>query len=384
MFQFEEELTPQAKIKVIGVGGAGGNAVNRMMEAGLSGVEFIATNTDLQVLSKSKAPQRIQIGTKSTRGLGTGGDPKIGRQAIEEDKDKIAEAIQDTDMLFITAGMGGGTGTGAAPIIAELAREKKILTVAIVTKPFEFEGRHRMRQAEEGLAELKERVDTLISISNQKLFAVAGKQCSILEAFKMADEILFRATRSISDLIIVPGLINLDFADVRSVMLERGDAWMGTGIASGENRATAAAQEAISSPLLDDISINGAKSILINVTGGRELGLHEAGEAAGVVENAAGDEANIIFGAVIDEALTDEMRVTVIATGLGTPQNVKEEIPQVQEKTIDFKLYREDLTRPTFKRKEKASLNYIVEKGKIKTFNPDDLEVPTFMRKQMD
>ncbi len=312
----EFDVSPVARLKVLGIGGAGGNAVNRMIEAGLSGVDFIAVNTDHQVLERSEAPIKIQIGTKITKGLGAGGDPEIGRKAAEEDKDLIAEHLENTDMLFITAGMGGGTGTGAAPVIAKLAKDMGILTVAVVTKPFRFEGRTRQQNAEQGLQELKNVVDTLIVIPNEKLLALEERDTPFLTAFARADEVLLHATQGISELITKPGLINLDFADVRSVLQGMGgDALMGTGIANGEGRAIEAAQKAISSPLMDNVSIAGAKGVLINITGDPTLSLVEASEAATLISEQAGPDANIIFGVALDESLQDEVRITVIAAG---------------------------------------------------------------------
>jgi cell division protein FtsZ len=306
-----------ARIKVVGVGGGGGNAVNTMIAAGLPGVDFLAANTDAQALRSNLAPVKMQLGEKETRGLGAGGKPEIGRAAAEADIDRLHEYLEGADMIFITAGMGGGTGTGAAPIIARVSKELGSLTVGVVTKPFAFEGKRRMRQAEEGMRELKANVDTLIAIPNQRLLAVAGRNSAILETFKKADDVLLQAVRGISDLITVHGLINLDFADVRAIMSEMGMAMMGAAVAQGENRAVEAAQKAISSPLLEEVSIQGARGVLINITGGPDLSLHEVNEAATLIQEEADDDANIIFGAVIDEALGDEIRITVIATGFG-------------------------------------------------------------------
>src|SRR3989441_5085177 len=306
-----------ARIKVVGVGGGGGNAVNTMIAAGLPGVDFIAANTDSQALKANLAPIKMQLGEKLTRGLGAGGNPEVGKRAAQEDVERLREYLGDADMIFITAGMGGGTGTGAAPIIAKVAKELGSLTVGVVTKPFTFEGKRRMKQADEGMKELKASVDTLIAIPNQRLLSVAGRNSSILETFKKADDVLLQAVRGISDLITVHGLINLDFADVRTIMSEMGMAMMGAAIAQGENRAVEAAQKAISSPLLEDVSIQGARGVLINITGGPDLSLHEVNEAATLIQEEADDDANIIFGAVIDESMGDEMRITVIATGFG-------------------------------------------------------------------
>jgi cell division protein FtsZ len=306
-----------ARIKVVGVGGGGGNAVNTMIAAGLPGVDFIAANTDAQALRANLSPIKIQLGEKLTRGLGAGGNPEVGKRSAQEDVERLREYLTGADMIFVTAGMGGGTGTGAAPIIAKVAKELGSLTVGVVTKPFLFEGKRRMKQADEGMRELKASVDTLIAIPNQRLLAVAGRNSSMLETFKKADDVLLQAVRGISDLITVHGLINLDFADVRTIMSEMGMAMMGAAIAQGENRAIEAAQKAISSPLLEDVSIQGARGVLINITGGPDLSLHEVNEAATLIQEEADDDANIIFGAVIDEAMGDEVRITVIATGFG-------------------------------------------------------------------
>jgi cell division protein FtsZ len=309
-----------ARIKVVGIGGGGGNAINTMISSGLPGVEFIAANTDLQALGVSLAPIKLQVGAQLTKGLGAGGNPDIGRQAALDDSEVIRDHLSGADMVFITAGMGGGTGTGGAPVVARLGKEQGALTVAVVTKPFQFEGKKRMRQAEEGMRELKDAVDTLIAIPNQRLLAIAGRDTSLLETFKKADDILLQAVRGISDLITVHGLINLDFADVRTIMAEMGMAMMGAGSASGENRAVEAAQKAVSSPLLEDISIHGARGVLINITGSHDLSLHEVNEAATLIQEEAHEDANIIFGAVIDEQMGDEIRITVIATGFGEAQ----------------------------------------------------------------
>ncbi|HET7463969.1 MAG TPA: cell division protein FtsZ [Longimicrobium sp.] len=315
IFEYEETLPQNARMKVVGVGGGGGNAVDRMIEEDLEGVEFISVNTDAQVLKKSKAPVKIQIGQKLTRGLGAGARPEIGRQALEENRDDMRKALEGADLVFITAGMGGGTGTGAAPVIAEMAREMGALTIAIVTKPFLFEGKKRMRQAEEGLSELKRAADTMIVVPNERLLSVVGKGTSFKDALKKADEVLLHATQGISDLIRVTGEVNVDFADVRTIMSNRGAALMGTGFGKGENRAVEAAQEAISSPLLDNISIAGAAGVLINITGGMDLAIDEVTTISSIIQEAAGDDAEIIFGAVHDSALKEEVRVTVIATG---------------------------------------------------------------------
>ena len=305
-----------AVIKVVGIGGGGTNAVNRMVDAGLTGVEFIAVNTDAQALMMSDADMKMHIGSTATRGLGAGADPAVGRAAAHESRDELKEALKGADMVFVTAGEGGGTGTGGAPVLAELAREIGALTVGVVTKPFAFEGRKRSQQAEAGLEELRDRVDTLIVIENDRLLQVVEKKTSVVDAFRMADDILRQGVQGITDLITVPGIVNLDFADVRTIMREAGSALMGIGEASGENRAAEAARAAVSSPLLET-SIEGATGILLNITGGADIGLFEVNEAAEVVTSAADQNANVIFGAVIDDAAGDAVRVTVIATGFG-------------------------------------------------------------------
>ncbi|MBW3553478.1 MAG: cell division protein FtsZ [Gemmatimonadetes bacterium] len=316
IFEFEEAAAQNARMKVVGVGGGGGNAVNRMIDEDLEGVEFISVNTDAQALKQSKSQLKIQIGKKLTRGLGAGARPEIGRQAIEESRDEVRRALDGADLVFVTAGMGGGTGTGAAPMIAEMAREMGALTIGVVTRPFLFEGKKRMRQAEQGLGELKRTADTVIVVPNERLLSVVGKGTSFRDALKKADEVLLHATRGISDLIHVTGEVNVDFADVRTVMASRGPALMGTGYGEGENRAVDAAQEAISSPLLDNVSICGAQGVLINITGGMDLTIDEVTTIASIIQEAAGDDAEIIFGAVHDANLQGEVRVTVIATGL--------------------------------------------------------------------
>lgn len=315
MLQFHETGLQSANIKVIGVGGGGGNAVNTMIAEGVNSVEFIAANTDLQALENSLATLKVQLGAHLTKGLGAGANPEVGRDSALEDQDKVAELLRGADMVFVTAGMGGGTGTGAAPVIANIAREQGALTVGVVTKPFHFEGRRRRRQAEEGIKALAAAVDTLITIPNQRLLAIAGEQTTILEAFKRADEVLLQAVQGIADLITVRGLVNVDFADVRTIMTKKGMALMGTGRASGSTRALEAAEMAISSPLLEDVSIEGATGILVNITGGIDLTLNEINQAMTLIEEAAHEDANIIFGNVIEENLRDEIKITVIATG---------------------------------------------------------------------
>ncbi|MCX7727366.1 MAG: cell division protein FtsZ [Chitinispirillaceae bacterium] len=329
-FTMEEKYDTIAKMKVIGIGGAGGNAVNRMVSSGLAGVEFVAVNTDAMALNNNRASIRIQIGEKITKGLGAGANPEVGRLAMEEDRDKIAEVLKNTDMLFITAGMGGGTGTGGAPVVAEIAREMDILTVAIVTRPFNFEGKVRDRNARKGIEELKKWVDTIIVIPNQKLLSIVEKTTTLIDAFKTADDVLYHATKGISDLITVHGLVNLDFADVKTIMKDMGDALMGSGFAEGENRAVIAADMAIHSPLLDDISIKGARGILINITGGEDMTLYDVNNATNVIQNEVGEESetNIIFGAVTDPNMNGKISITVIATGFNssTIEKQKEEI----------------------------------------------------------
>jgi cell division protein FtsZ len=317
MIELVDNADPGARIKVIGAGGCGGNAVNHMINAGLGNVDFISVNTDSQALQANKAPMCLQIGQMLTRGRGTGGNPEIGRKAALEDEERLRELLGEAEMVFVTAGMGGGTGTGSAPVIARIARELGALTVGVVTKPFQFEGRKRMGQAEDGLRELKNAVDTLITIPNQRLLSIASRNTSLKEAFQKADDVLLQAVRGISELVTVHGLINLDFADVRSIMAEMGMAMMGAAHAAGENRAVEAAQRAISSPLLEDVSIKGARGLLINVTGGTDMSLYEVNEAASLIQEEAHEDANIIFGAVIDDKLVDEIHVTVIATGFG-------------------------------------------------------------------
>jgi len=339
-----------ALIKVIGVGGGGTNAVNRMIEAGLKGVEFIAINTDSQALLMSDADYKVNIGEKLTKGLGAGADPEIGFQAAQESRESIKEVLQGADMVFITAGKGGGTGTGAAPIVAEISREIGALTVGVVTRPFSFEGRKRSMQANEGIEKLREKVDTLIIIPNDKLLHVVEKKTSILDAFRVADDVLRQGVQGITDLITMPGLINLDFADVRTIMSEAGSALMGIGEASGENRAAEAAKAAISSPLLDS-SIEGAKGVLLNISGGSDLGLFEVNEAAEVIANAAHPDSNIIFGAVIDDALKDLVKVTVVATGFD-------------------------------RKRQQEKLQFALDREPVQSFETNDLDIPTFLKKR--
>ncbi|MEX2325734.1 MAG: cell division protein FtsZ, partial [Gemmatimonadaceae bacterium] len=321
VFEFDESESQAARMKVVGVGGGGGNAVNRMIDEHLQGVEFISVNTDAQALLNSKSDVKIQIGKKLTRGLGAGARPEIGRQAVEESRDDVSRSLQNADLVFVTCGMGGGTGTGAAPIVCELAREAGSLTVGIVTRPFLFEGRKRMRQAELGIAEMRKYVDTMVVVPNERLLAVVGKGIPFQDALKKADEVLLHATQGISSLISVTGLVNVDFADVRTVMQEGGSALMGTGIGRGDNRATEAAQQAIASPLLDNVSIAGATGVLLNITGGPDMTLGEVYQISEIIHDAAGSDAEIIFGAVHEPAMGGEIRVTVIATGFDSANN---------------------------------------------------------------
>jgi cell division protein FtsZ len=372
-----------AKIKVIGVGGGGGNAVNTMISYCLRGVDFVNANTDAQALGASISPIKIQLGVEITKGLGAGSNPEIGRQSALESRDEIRPYLEGSDMIFITAGLGGGTGTGAAPIIAEIARECSVLTVAVVTKPFQFEGKKRNIQAEEGIAQLRDAVDTLIVVPNQRLLSLGGRSLSLLEAFKKADDILYQAVKGISDLILVPGLINLDFADVKNIMSDMGMAIMGTGVAGGENRAIEAAQKAISSPLLEDNTIQGAHGILLNITGGPDMSLYEVNEASSLIQAEAHEDANIIFGTVIDENMKDEIRITVIATGFDDNVVKKKQSPENVTHLAGFR--RENLATPAFMRREKTRNNAnVVTIGINDDTENLDLEIPTFLRRQAD
>jgi cell division protein FtsZ len=383
MFQLmEPNNISSAKIKVIGIGGAGGNAVNTMISYNLKGVDFIAANTDAQALGASSSPIKIQIGAEVTKGLGAGSNPDVGRRSAIETKDLLRNSVEGADMVFITAGLGGGTGTGGAPIVAEISKEMQILTVAVVTKPFLFEGKKRNQQAEEGIAELRKIVDTLIVVPNQRLLSLGGKALSLLEAFKKADDILYHAVKGISDLIMVPGLINLDFADVRSIMSEMGMALMGTGIASGDGRAVEAAQKAISSPLLEDNTIQGAHGILLNITGGPDMTLFEINEASSLIQSEAHEDANIIFGTVVDENMIDEIRITVIATGFNEPQKHNQVTKNVSRMGTHK---REDLSMPAYIRHEKPIEHVnVVKMGMVDDVDHLDLEIPTFLRRQAD
>jgi cell division protein FtsZ len=386
---FADDIAQIAKIRVVGVGGAGGNAINRMVQDKLSGVDFVAINTDLQTLEQNHASTRVQIGKKLTKGLGAGGNPEIGKKAIEENKDAVIEILSETDMVFITCGMGGGTGTGAAPIVAEIARDLGALTVGIVTTPFLFEGNKRIEKAENGIAELKENVDTLIVVPNQKLISLVPKNFPLEEAFRVADEILFHATKGISDVINVPGLVNVDFADVRTVMSQMGDALMGSGVGSGENRAKEAAEQAISSPLIDDVSILGALGVLVNITGGKDLSLNDITEATTVIHQAAGEDANIIFGAVKDLSLNGDLRVTVIATGFHR-DGIRSGLYRQKSRKISYQSNERRTGRETTCSEfEKDILEQVMGEvvghdGNLSFESKDDLSIPTFIRKQMD
>ena len=354
MFDIGTEIEQFANIKVVGVGGGGNNAVNRMIEQGLDGVEFVAINTDAQALLSSNAGRTIRIGEKITRGLGAGSDPTIGEEAAEESREEVAQAIEGADMVFVTAGMGGGTGTGAAPVVAEIAKSLGALTVAVVTKPLTVEGRKRMNNAQLGIDNLKNSVDTLIVIPNDRLLEVAEKQTSLLDAFKIADDVLRQGVQGISDLITITGIINLDFADVKTIMTDAGSALMGIGRAKGDNRAAEAAKLAIASPLLE-ASIEGAKGVLLNITGGMNLGIHEANEAARVIQEVADPEANIILGAVIDESFNEELQVTVIATGFDAKPVTKEKYDEKVNEDFDIENFSgDDLDIPAFLRRQKA------------------------------
>ena len=390
MIEFDENKNLAAKVKIVGVGGGGNNAINTMIDCMLNGVEFIAANTDAQALAANKAPIKLQLGASLTKGLGAGANPETGRKAALEDIEVIREALKGADMVFITAGLGGGTGTGGAPVIAEAAREIGALTVAIVTKPFHFEGKRRMKQAEEGWANLKMTADALITIPNQRLLSVCGKSMTLLEAFKRADEILYHAAKGISDIIVGRGIINVDFADVRTIMSETGMALMGTGIAQGESRSVEAAQRAISSPLLEDISIEGAKGLLINITGGESLTLNEINESTSLIQKEAHEDANIIWGMVVDPAMKEEIRVTVIATGFGKVEEkaVPRFVKKVAPISMTLRENKESRELPTFMRRMKATERFDELKldpaGDISLDDEDRFDIPTFLRKQAD
>ena len=394
MFELMDAYSQNAVIKVVGVGGGGGNAVNHMLSANIEGVEFICANTDAQALKNSHVRTLLQLGTGITKGLGAGADPIIGREAAMEDRERIHEAIQGSDMIFITAGMGGGTGTGAAPVVAEVAKELGILTVAVVTKPFPFEGGKRMQIANKGIEELSQYVDSLITIPNEKLLAVLGKEMSLINAFKSANDVLLGAVQGIAELITRPGLINVDFADVRTVMSEMGVAMMGSGTARGENRARDAAEQAINSPLLEDINLSGARGILVNITAGLDLSIGEFDEVGSTVKEFACDDATVVVGTVIDPDMTDELRVTVVATGLGEMAKQQAQKPQYQEpapvRLVNSDIvdhaptaadYR-DMDSPTVVRKDRQAARSYVEAAKNNDM--DYLDIPAFLRRQAD
>jgi cell division protein FtsZ len=384
MFEFVESDNG-ATIKVIGIGGGGGNAINNMINASLMGVDFIAANTDAQALEVSKAHTKLQLGVNITKGLGAGANPEVGRSAALEDADKIRQALEGTDMVFVTAGLGGGTGTGGAPVVAQIAKEIGALTVAVVTKPFNFEGRQRMKTADQGIKELKETVDTIITIPNNRLLSLAAKKATFLEMLKKADDVLLHAVKGISDLITIPGLINLDFADVKTIMSEMGMALMGTGLSSGEDRATEAAQKAISSPLLEDVSISGAKGVLMNISSGLDLTIDEVQAASSLIQKEAHEDANIIWGTVLDQSAGDELRVTVIATGIGEVDvRPKPDLGVIRGSRRD-----DDLEVPTFLRRNRKIEDKTNEPGRPMSYkdlpiDEDELEIPTFLRRQAD
>lgn len=400
----EEAPRNGAKIRVLGVGGGGGNAINNMIAAGLDGIEFIAANTDFQALEQNLAPSKIQLGGNLTKGLGAGGNPEVGAKATQEDVDRIREAVQGSDMVFITAGLGGGTGTGGAPVAAQVCRELGTLTVAVVTKPFVFEGKVRQRNADEGVRALQQVVDTIITIPNDRLSSLADRRATMLEMFRRADAVLLHAVKGISDLITNPGIINVDFADVKTVMSEMGLALMGTGAAKGENRAVQAAQQAIASPLLEDISIHGARAALVNISAGPDLGMHELEEVASIIYKEVDEEANIFLGTAIDPSLGDELRVTVIATGIGREeQHATSELRKRPIRLVSAGvapgLNYTDLEIPAIYRKSDRPAGREAggdaerlsnkKKGFFKRFggaDPDDedLSIPTFIRKQAD
>ena len=405
LFEFDSLNEQKAKLKVVGVGGAGGNAVTRMITSGMQGVDFIAINTDAQDLDNNPSEHKIQVGKNLTKGLGAGANSNVGKEAVEADREAITTLLEGADMVFITAGMGGGTGTGAAPVISQISRELGVLTVGIVTLPFSFEGPKRMNRALEGMAEMKKACDTLIAIPNQKLMSIVDKSTTLPEAFQMADTILHQAAKGISDLINVQGVINLDFADVETIMKNMGEAIMGTGVASGEERAVLAAQQAISSPLLDDATIKGAQGVLVNITGGNDLTLMEANEATSIIFEEAGPSANIIFGAVIDPTLDDEIRVTVIATGFNIPKAVAdiEDLhgrPEMRTvNTPPTRQLQEQVNRPLHAQKENTEDQDDVQKEEVEEKNPvltfddtkdspviygKDLQIPAFIRRQHD
>jgi len=387
-FKLEDSVPHGAVIKVVGVGGGGGNAVDHMVRSGVEGVDFICANTDAQALRNASSKTVIQLGSQVTKGLGAGANPEIGRQSAMEDRDRIAELLDGADMVFVTAGMGGGTGTGAAPVVAEIAKELGILTVAVVTKPFPFEGKKRMRSAQEGIEELKEHVHSLITIPNEKLQAVLGGSTSLLDAFKAANEVLQGAVKGIADLIVRPGMINVDFADVRTVMSEMGTAMMGTGTASGEGRAAEAAQAAISSPLLEDVDLRGARGILINITANESIALDEFSEVGDIVSELASDDANVIIGTAIDPDMGDSISVTVVATGLGAAAQQELKVVRGRQTpvTADGRVDYSDLDRPAVERK-RAAQQAASGRGQQAVSTAEDLDfidIPTFLRRQAD
>jgi cell division protein FtsZ len=385
MFELVDNMPQNAVIKVVGVGGGGGNAVKHMISNDVEGVDFICANTDAQALKDIDARTVLQLGNNMTKGLGAGANPDVGRQAAMEDRERIAEVLAGADMVFITAGMGGGTGTGGAPVVAEIARELGILTVAVVTKPFEFEGRKRMATAEEGIRQLQDRVDSLITIPNNKLLAVLGKTTSLLDAFKAANDVLLGAVQGIADLIIRPGMINVDFADVRTVMSEMGMAMMGSGSAKGENRAREAAEAAIRSPLLEDINLQGARGILVNITAGMDLSLGEFTEVGDTVEEFASNDATVVVGTVIDPEMTDELRVTVVATGLGAPAAAKRpantKVVVDNTRGADGKPNYGDLEKPTVMRQRRENQAAALDPREK---DMEYLDIPAFLRRQAD
>ena len=383
MFELVENIPQNAVIKVIGVGGGGGNAVHHMINNQVEGVEFICANTDAQALNNLKAKTILQMGSNITKGLGAGSNPEIGRQAALEDRDKIAEILSGADMVFITAGMGGGTGTGAAPVVAEVAKEMGILTVAVVTKPFPFEGKKRAAIADQGIQLLSENVDSLITIPNEKLLDVLGKDASLLEAFKAANDVLLGAVKGIADLIMHPGMINVDFADVKTVMSEMGMAMMGTGMASGEGRAREAAESAIRSPLLEDVNLQGARGILVNITAGENLSLGEFSEVGDTIEEFASDDATVVVGTVIDPSLDAEMRVTVVATGLASSHERPKKV--VDNTGLDGAMDYRQLDTPAIMRKRKAGERApLIAQAIGAEGDLDYLDIPAFLRKQAD
>ncbi len=387
MFEIVENVSQNAVIKVVGIGGGGGNAVRHMLNGDVEGVEFLCANTDAQALKDLDAKQVIQLGSTITKGLGAGANPEVGKQAALEDRDRIAESLKGADMVFITAGMGGGTGTGGAPIVAEVARDLGILTVAVVTKPFPFEGAKRMKLAESGLAELSEHVDSLITIPNEKLLAVLGKNTSLLDAFGAANDVLQGAVQGIADLIIRPGMINVDFADVKTVMSEMGMAMMGTGSATGENRAREAAEAAIRSPLLEDINLQGARGILVNITAGIDLNLGEFSEVGSIIEEFASDSATVVVGTVIDPEMTDELKVTVVATGLASAMDKPVKVVDNTPKAVDGKTDYNKLDRPAISRRRavgETQGSAAVRQDVEPTPSVDYLDIPAFLRRQAD